>query len=163
MCWKVGWNISLMFRLFLRQGISWSRNSKMFCFKGCYAINTITLGLYWMSRAHLPLSLLRLYLNFGFLFQSFPVLYCISSCMSYLSLCFCFDICLSFHVLKRFFSLCTSKNDCICLLLPFFLCSWCLSEEKSQNTERTLVYVKKLAWNLILGRTYAHADKQLLI
>jgi len=52
-------------------------------------------------------------------------------------------------------------HNCVCLLLPLFLCSWFLSEEKSNNTERMLVYVKKLAWTLIPG-TCRHADSSSL-
>lgn len=49
------------------------------------------------------------------------------------------------------------------MLFPLFLHSWGLSKGRSENTERMLGYVEKLAETLIPGRRYTHTDKQFLI
>lgn len=56
-------------------------------------------------------------------FQSFPNSYCTGSCMSYLSLCSCFDLLISIQVLKRFV-LC-AKEKVTEVSSGYLIALWC--------------------------------------
>lgn len=115
-----------MARVFLRKDTQGSRNLETFCFKGCYS----TVQLQW-SFTGCPEHIFHwLYIGYTsilfLLIHNNQIFYFICSCMSYLSLCSCFDTFLSIHVPKRLFFSSVHKK-CQKLLLVNSLHCDCMS------------------------------------